>query len=419
MASLVLKNLNKKYENGTKAVFDCNLSIRDKELIVIVGPEGCGKTTVLRMIAGLEDVEEGDIFLGGKSVKDVSPKDRDIAMLSQSNFLNPNLSVYDNLAFGLKLRKASAEEIDGKVKAVAALFGLTESLSKKPKSLTASQKQRVMIGRAVAREPKLFLFDEPLSNLDSKLRMQMRSEIVKLHARIASTFVYATRDQIEAMTLGTRLVVMKDGFIQQIDTPQNLYDYPVNLFVAEYFGLPRMNVFYGATLFSEEGRVYASFLGGEKILLPNTLVARVKNAEEYIDTGKRLILGIRPEDIHEDQRFLSASPETVVKVKVDIVEKLGSESRVHAIPLSLEDCPSPDPIVAKVDSRSALERGEIAELAFDAKHIYLFDEDERNLLKRDEFYHSVPENAEGESFVPLTPNEMISKRQPEKKAKKK
>lgn len=419
MATLVLKNVNKKYENGAKAVFDCNLSVRDKEFIVIVGPEGCGKSTILRMIAGLEDVEEGDIFLGGKSVKGASPKERDIAMLSQSNSLNPNLSIYDNLAFGLKLRKVSNEEIDSKVKAVAALFGLTEVLSKKPKNLTAGQKQRVMIGRAVAREPKLFLFDEPLSNLDPKLRVQMRSEIVKLHARIASTFVYATRDQIEAMTLGTRLVVLKDGFLQQIDTPQNLYDYPVNLFVAEYFGLPRMNVFYGVTLFTVEGKVYASFLGGEKILLPNTLVARIERAEEYVDTGKKLILGIRPEDVHEDQRFLSASPETVVKVKVDIVERLGSESRVHAVPVSQEDCASPDTIVAKVDSRAALERGDVAELAFDAKHVYLFDENERSLLKRDEFYKNVPENAEGAAFVPLTPSEMIQKRQPEKKAKKK
>lgn len=418
MATLSLKNVNKIYENGEKAILDCTFTVRDNELIVVVGPEGSGKSTIVRMIAGLDQPTEGDIFLGGKSVKDVPPKDRDIAMISQSNAINPSLTVYENLAFGLKLRKANEEEIDSKVKSVAALFGLTEVLSKKPKNLSAVEKQRLIIGRAVAREPKLFLFDEPLSNFDRKLRMHLRTELLKLQARIKTPYVYATADQIEAMSLATRLVVMKDGFIQQIDTPQNIYNYPVNLFVADYFCIPSLNTFYGVTLFSAEDKVFASLPGGATIALPGTLLARIKDLPSFVDTGRKVTLCIRPEDLHDEQRFVSASPETVVHMKIDTVEKAGVFTNLYGNFETEEEIPLTENLVAQVDPRSTAQRGDTIEIAFDAKRILLFDENEMSILSRDEFYQSVPENAES-SFVPLTPMEMIEKKKPVKKTKKK
>ena len=315
MSGLLLKGINKVYPGGNQAVFDFCLDIRDKEFIVFVGPSGCGKSTTLRMIAGLEEITSGELYIDGKLVNDVVPKDRDIAMVFQNYALYPHMSVYDNMAFGLKLRKVPKEVIDEKVKAAAEILGITDYLSRKPKALSGGQRQRVALGRTIVREPKVFLLDEPLSNLDAKLRAQMRTEISKLHVRLATTFIYVTHDQIEAMTMGTRIVVMKDGFMQQVDTPQNLYDYPINLFVAGFIGTPQMNFFRGSTITEEGGKTYVNFIGGNKIVLPKAIVAKIKNIDDYKNTGKEVTLGVRPEDIHEDDLFISNSPETIVKAK--------------------------------------------------------------------------------------------------------
>ena len=252
MASLLLKGIYKVYPSGVTAVTDFNLDIKDKEFIVFVGPSGCGKSTTLRMIAGLEEISKGELYIDGKLVNDVVPKDRDIAMVFQNYALYPHMTVYDNMAFGLKLRKVPKQIIDERVKEAAAILGITDYLTRKPKALSGGQRQRVALGRAIVREPKVFLLDEPLSNLDAKLRAQMRTEISKLHARLATTFIYVTHDQVEAMTMGTRIVVMKDGFMQQVDTPQNLYDYPINQFVAGFIGTPQMN-FFPASCSREKG----------------------------------------------------------------------------------------------------------------------------------------------------------------------
>ena len=411
MAGLLLKHIDKIYPNGVQAVFDFCLDIRDKEFIVFVGPSGCGKSTTLRMIAGLEEISGGELYIDGKIMNDVVPKDRDIAMVFQNYALYPHMSVYDNMAFGLKLRKVPKAVIDEKVKAAAEILGITDYLNRKPKALSGGQRQRVALGRTIVREPKVFLLDEPLSNLDAKLRAQMRTEISKLHARLATTFIYVTHDQIEAMTMGTRIVVMKDGFMQQVDTPQNLYDYPTNLFVAGFIGTPQMNFFRDATITNENGKVYVNFVAGNKILLPKTVVAKIKNLEEYENTGKHVVLGVRPEDIHEDQLFISNSPETVVKARIEVVEKLGAETQIYCV-LDYEEekntiVDNANQMIAKINSRSVVTRGEIEELAFDAKHIHLFDQEtEATILERDEFYDVIPENAEGSAFVPPTPQEM-------------
>ena len=411
MAGLLLKHINKVYPGGNQAVFDFCLDIRDKEFMVFVGPSGCGKSTTLRMIAGLEEISSGELYIDGKLVNDVVPKDRDIAMVFQNYALYPHMSVYDNMAFGLKLRKVPKEVIDEKVKAAAEILGITDYLSRKPKALSGGQRQRVALGRTIVREPKVFLLDEPLSNLDAKLRAQMRTEISKLHVRLATTFIYVTHDQIEAMTMGTRIVVMKDGFMQQVDTPQNLYDYPINLFVAGFIGTPQMNFFKGSTITKEGKKVYINFIGGNKITLPETMVKKIKNLDDYVNTGKEVTLGVRPEDIHEDQAFISTSPETVVKARIEVVEKLGSEMQIYC-ELDYESdtntiVDNASQMIAKISSRATVELGEIIELAFDARHIHLFDGiTEATMLERDEHYDVIPENAEGAAFVPPTPQEM-------------
>ena len=411
MSGLLLKGINKVYPSGVQAVFDFCLDIRDKEFIVLVGPSGCGKSTTLRMIAGLEEISSGELYIDGKLVNDVVPKDRDIAMVFQNYALYPHMSVYDNMAFGLKLRKVPKEIIDQKVKAAAEILGITDYLSRKPKALSGGQRQRVALGRTIVREPKVFLLDEPLSNLDAKLRASMRTEISKLHARLATTFIYVTHDQIEAMTMGTRIVVMKDGFMQQVDTPQNLYDYPVNLFVAGFIGTPQMNFFKESTLTSKKGKVYIEFVGGNKILLPKSVAARIKNLEEYLDTGKLVTLGVRPEDIHQDQMFIANSPDTVVKARIEVIEKLGAETQIYCEldhegkETSVID--NSTQMIAKISSRAVVNLKDIVDLAFDANHIHLFDgETEATLLERDEGYEVIEENAEGSAFVPPTPQEM-------------
>ena len=411
MSGLLLKGINKVYPSGVQAVFDFCLDIRDKEFIVLVGPSGCGKSTTLRMIAGLEEISSGELYIDGRLVNDVVPKDRDIAMVFQNYALYPHMSVYDNMAFGLKLRKVPKEIIDQKVKAAAEILGITDYLSRKPKALSGGQRQRVALGRTIVREPKVFLLDEPLSNLDAKLRASMRTEISKLHARLATTFIYVTHDQVEAMTMGTRIVVMKDGFMQQVDTPQNLYDYPVNLFVAGFIGTPQMNFFKDSVLTSSKGKVYVEFIGGNKILLPKSVAARIKNINEYLDTGKKITLGVRPEDIHQDQMFISNSPDTVIKARVEVIEKLGAETQIYC-ELDHEGKESSvidnsTQMIAKISSRAVVALKDVIELAFDAHHIHMFDgETEATLLERDEGYEVIEENAEGSAFVPPTPQEM-------------
>ena len=411
MSGLLLKGINKVYPSGVQAVFNFCLDIKDKEFIVLVGPSGCGKSTTLRMVAGLEEISSGELYIDGKLVNDVVPKDRDIAMVFQNYALYPHMSVYDNMAFGLKLRKVPKEIIDQKVKAAAEILGITDYLSRKPKALSGGQRQRVALGRTIVREPKVFLLDEPLSNLDAKLRASMRTEISKLHVRLATTFIYVTHDQIEAMTMGTRIVVMKDGFMQQVDTPQNLYDYPINLFVASFIGTPQMNFFKDSTLTSSKGKVYVNFVGNNKIVLPKAVAARIKNIEEYLDTGKKVTLGVRPEDIHQDQMFISNSPDTVVKARIEVIEKLGAETQIYceldheAKESSVVD--NSTQMIAKISSRAVVALKDVIELAFDARHIHMFDgETEATLLERDEHYEVIEENAEGAAFVPPTPQEM-------------
>ena len=404
MASLSLRNICKEYQSGVKAVSDFNLEIEDKELIVFVGPSGCGKSTTLRMIAGLEDITSGELYIDGRLVNDVVPKDRDIAMVFQNYALYPHMTVYDNMAFGLKLRKMPKADIDARVKEAARILGIEMYLSRKPKALSGGQKQRVALGRAIVREPKVFLLDEPLSNLDAKLRAQMRTEITKLHNRLATTFIYVTHDQTEAMTMGTRIVVMKDGVMQQVESPQDPYGYPCNLFVAGFIGTPQMN-FFDTKLVKKNGKVVAQF-AEQEIEIPESKVAKIINPEEYIGTDKTVVMGIRPEDVHDEPSFIAASPNSVVRTRVDVVEKLGSETLLYcnfnlhtaadsttaegkqalaelaAQGKSIYD-EEGETMIAKIDPRSNAQRDEIIKLAFDVNHIHLFDkETELTLLNR-------------------------------------
>ena len=377
MAGVTLRHIYKVYPGGVTAVNDFNLVIKDKEFIVLVGPSGCGKSTTLRMVAGLEEITEGELFIGDKLMNDVAPKDRDIAMVFQNYALYPHMTVYENMAFGLKLRKVHKGEIDKKVKEAAKALGIEEYLQRKPKALSGGQRQRVALGRAIVREPMVFLMDEPLSNLDAKLRVQMRTEITRLHKRLNTTFIYVTHDQTEAMTMGTRIVVMKDGFIQQVDTPQNLYDYPTNKFVAGFIGTPQMN-FFDATLVREGDKVVAR-LGENKVELPESLIAKLTD-QSYI--GKEVTLGIRPDDIHDEQVFIEAHPESRVKAHVELLEKLGYETLVY-LEMDAFIQEQADNPVARVNPRSTIMAGDDVVLAFDPNRIHLFDKDtEVSILER-------------------------------------
>ncbi len=395
MSSLYLQNVYKKYPSGVVAVTDFTLDIQDKEFIVFVGPSGCGKSTTLRMIAGLEDISEGELFIDEKYMNNVQPKDRDIAMVFQNYALYPHMSVYDNMAFGLKLRKMPKAEIDQRVKEAARILGLESYLKRKPKALSGGQKQRVALGRAIVREPKVFLLDEPLSNLDAKLRATMRTEITKLHHRLGTTFIYVTHDQVEAMTMGTRIVVMKDGLIQQVDTPTHLYDYPANLFVAGFIGTPQMN-FFDTTLTGEGGKVYAEF-ENSKVELTQATVDRIIGLDDYLNTGKPMVMGVRPEDIHDDEDFVKANGSKTVEVIVDQLERLGAETLLYCKfendgdELRLGD-DAKKPMVAKVDGRSTTEMGQAIKLAIDTDHIHLFDkETELSVLEGEGTKAYVPE----------------------------
>ncbi len=366
MASLSLRGIYKKYPGGVVAVSDFNLEIADKEFIILVGPSGCGKSTTLRMIAGLEEISEGDLYIGDKRVNDVVPKDRDIAMVFQNYALYPHMTVFENMAFGLKLRKTPKDEIKRRVEEAARILDITYLLDRKPKALSGGQRQRVALGRAIVREPQVFLLDEPLSNLDAKLRAQMRTEITKLHQRLGTTFIYVTHDQVEAMTMGTRIVVMKDGFIQQVDTPQNLYEKPCNLFVAGFMGSPQMN-FIDAVV-EEKGGKYSLKIGGEgkkyAIAVPDGKVNDGLKAK----VGKEVIMGIRPEDLHDDEMSLSTFSASTIECDVEVTELMGHETYLY---LSLEG----EPIVARVNSRSTAKVGDNIKVAIDTNKMHIFDKE--------------------------------------------
>jgi len=365
MAGLTLKNISKIYQPGNiTAVEDFNFEIKDKEFVVLVGPSGCGKSTTLRMVAGLEEISKGELYIDDKLVNNVPPKNRDIAMVFQNYALYPHMSVYDNMAFGLKLRKVPKPEIDRKVKEAAKILGIEELLDRKPKALSGGQRQRVALGRAIVREPKVFLMDEPLSNLDAKLRVQTRTEIVKLHKRLETTFIYVTHDQTEAMTMGDRIVVMKDGLIQQAATPQEVYEKPANIFVAGFIGSPQMNLIDAKVEGTDISNCTLGF-GETKIKLPEGR-AKILKEEGYL--GKEVVIGIRPEDIHDENIFIEASQGSIVKAYVEVTEMMGSETYLY---LLIEG----NSVTARVDSRSNIKHGDNVNLAFDMNRIHLFDKE--------------------------------------------
>ena len=373
MASLSLRNVYKRYSGGVTAVSDFNLEIKDKEFIILVGPSGCGKSTTLRMVAGLEEISEGEIYIGDRLVNDVAPKDRDIAMVFQNYALYPHMTVFDNMAFGLKLRKTPKDEIKRRVEEAARVLDIEHLLERKPKALSGGQRQRVALGRAIVREPKVFLLDEPLSNLDAKLRAQMRTEISKLHQRLGTTFIYVTHDQTEAMTMGTRIVVMKSGLVQQVDTPQNLYLRPCNLFVAGFIGSPQMN-FIESVLVKEGNDFFVEF-GSEdtktragvkfKIKLPAE-----KNKDNCLEAyaGKEIIMGIRPEDVHNEEDLIKAFPDGVVTANVEVTELMGAETYLYM------NCEG-QTINARVAPTNTAKPGDTIQIAIEPGKIHLFDKD--------------------------------------------
>jgi len=358
MASLSLKGVQKIYPNGFHAVKDFNLEIADKEFIIFVGPSGCGKSTTLRMIAGLEDISDGVFKIDGKVMNDVEPKDRDIAMVFQNYALYPHMTVYDNMAFGLKLRKVPKAEIDKKVREAARILDLDKLLDRKPKALSGGQ-----MGRAIVRNPKVFLMDEPLSNLDAKLRVQMRIEISKLHENLGATIIYVTHDQTEAMTLGTRIVVMKDGVVQQVDTPQNLYNTPCNLFVAGFIGSPQMN--FMDAVCSVKGDDVTLTVGKHVLKVPASKKQALINGNY---DGKTVVLGIRPEDVHDSQAFISNSPDSIIESEIKVYELLGAEVFLY---FDVEGTQ----MTARVNPRTTLRTGDKAVFALDMEKIHVFDKE--------------------------------------------
>ncbi|MCQ2466798.1 MAG: sn-glycerol-3-phosphate ABC transporter ATP-binding protein UgpC [Clostridia bacterium] len=364
MASLSFQHVYKKYDGGVVAVSDFNLEIADKEFVILVGPSGCGKSTTLRMLAGLEDISEGEIYIEDRLINDVLPKDRDIAMVFQNYALYPHMTVRENMAFSLKLRKMPKEEIARRVNEAAKILEIEHLLDRKPKALSGGQRQRVALGRAIVRDPKVFLMDEPLSNLDAKLRVQMRVEITKLHHRLKTTFIYVTHDQTEAMTMGTRIVVMKDGFIQQVDSPTELYDNPVNTFVAGFIGMPPMN-FINATINVNGSDVYVSFENINVKLPERYAVAEVMERD-----GQEVIFGVRPEAITDEATFVSDHSEAAFSADVDVVEMLGAETYLYVTVNGAL------PLTCRVDPTTSQSRvGEQVDLAIDTNRIHLFDKD--------------------------------------------
>ncbi|HEX6231280.1 MAG TPA: sn-glycerol-3-phosphate ABC transporter ATP-binding protein UgpC [Actinomycetota bacterium] len=396
MAEIVMDNVTKVYPGGTvAAVADLDLDIADGEFIVLVGPSGCGKTTALRMVAGLEAITQGTIRIGDKVVNDVPPKERDIAMVFQNYALYPHMTVFDNMAFGLKLRKIAKEEIDRRVREAAGILGLEEFLERKPKALSGGQRQRVAMGRAIVREPKAFLMDEPLSNLDAKLRVQMRSEIARIQNELGTTTLYVTHDQVEAMTMGDRVAVIRKGLLQQVETPQFLYDHPVNLFVAGFIGSPAMNMV-EASLSRSDGSVAVEF-GGHRLGLPDEVVASRPDLKGY--EGKRVILGLRPEDMEDASLVPDAPEDRRIRANVELREALGADILVHfkvkapivmtedvkelagdvgqeALEAAEKSAQRGESIfLARLNPRTGAREGEAIELVVDVGRLHFFDPD--------------------------------------------
>ena len=373
MASLSLQHINKTYPNGFEAVKDFNLEIEDKEFIIFVGPSGCGKSTTLRMVAGLEEITSGTLKIGDKVMNDVEPKDRDIAMVFQNYALYPHMTVYDNMAFGLKLRKVPKDQIDKAVREAARILDLEKLLDRKPKALSGGQRQRVAMGRAIVREPKVFLMDEPLSNLDAKLRVQMRVEILKIYQQLGTTFIYVTHDQTEAMTMGTRIVVMKDGRIQQVAAPTFLYEHPINKFVAGFIGSPQMN-FRDGKIVEREGKMYIE-LSDISLEIPEDKGTILKE-KGYI--GKVVTMGIRPEDISTHPHYIMSHPESSFQSEIDVVELMGAESYIH---MTKDN----QPFVVKVPGSTALRTGDQGSFTYLMNKAHFFDkESELNILENGE-----------------------------------
>ena len=366
MASVTYDHVTKRF-GDVIAVNDVNIQIQDKEFLVLVGPSGCGKSTALRLLAGLEDISDGRILIGDQVVNDVAPKDRDIAMVFQSYALYPHMSVYDNMAFGLKLRKTPREDIKRRVEQAADILGIGNLLDRKPRQLSGGQRQRVAVGRAIVREPKVFLFDEPLSNLDAKLRVETRANISKLHQQLQTTFIYVTHDQVEAMTMASRIAVLSAGILQQIDTPQNLYDYPDNLFVAGFIGSPAMN-FFPAGVEKGDGKLYIN-ADAFRVKIPDN---RVSTYEPYV--GKKVIFGLRPEDIHNPEFTPPNIDAQPVEAKVDVTELMGNEIFVYL--KSAEHA-----FVARVDPRTRVHMGDDVQVVFNMDNLHIFDRDTEQAIR--------------------------------------
>ncbi|MGX6961957.1 ABC transporter ATP-binding protein [Vagococcus xieshaowenii] len=367
MVDINLKHIQKKYEGNDKySVTDFNLDIKDKEFIVFVGPSGCGKSTTLRMVAGLEDITEGELWIGDTLMNDVAPKDRDIAMVFQNYALYPHMTVYDNMAFGLKLRKYDKAEIDRRVKDAGEILGLTEYLQRKPAALSGGQRQRVALGRAIVRDAKVFLMDEPLSNLDAKLRVAMRAEIAKLHQRLETTTIYVTHDQTEAMTMADRIVIMKDGFVQQIGTPKEVYDTPNNVFVAGFIGSPAMNFF--------DARIENGFVVNDEGLNLHIPEGQYNMLKEKGYEGKAITFGIRPEDIHTEPIALDTYNESIVDSKVVVSELLGAETMLYTTLGNTE-------FISRVDARSSYSPGQNVQLGFNLAKAHYFDKETEQVIR--------------------------------------
>jgi multiple sugar transport system ATP-binding protein len=365
VSGIVLAGVTKEFPGGAVAVSALDLEVEDGEFLVLVGPSGSGKTTVLRMVGGLEEATSGEIRIGDRDVTGLAPRDRDIAMVFQTYALYPHMTVAENMAFGLKLRKTSKDEIQRRVQETAALLGLSDLLHRKPRALSGGQRQRVAMGRAIVREPAAFLMDEPLSNLDAKLRVQMRAEITRLHQRLRTTTLYVTHDQTEAITMADRVAVMKDGTLQQLDRPTALYDDPVNLFVAGFIGSPAMNVV-TASLTTADGRVVATF-GEHRLSVPEAVLERMPGARSAIAAGGEVTLGIRPEDVEDAEFAAGAGPDELLEVTVDLAEPLGAETIVHF------DAVPQVPFTARLSPRTTLRAGRRAKLAVDVARLHLFD----------------------------------------------
>ncbi|MBT3391088.1 MAG: sn-glycerol-3-phosphate ABC transporter ATP-binding protein UgpC [Chloroflexi bacterium] len=366
MASVTYKNVFKRFGDVT-AVNDLSITIEDKEFLVLVGPSGCGKSTALRCLAGLEDISDGQILIGDQVVNDVAPKDRDIAMVFQSYALYPHMSVYDNMAFGLKLRKYPKEEIKRRVDEAAQILGIENLLDRKPRQLSGGQRQRVAVGRAIVREPKVFLLDEPLSNLDAKLRVQTRTQITKLHKRLATTFIYVTHDQVEAMTMASRIAVMNHGLLQQLDTPQNLYDKPNNLFVAGFIGSPAMN-FFEAKLEKDGGKIYVN-TGDFKVQVPD------EHADVYQPhVGKQVVFGLRPEDVYDPGYEAPGIIGQSVEANVEVTELMGNEIFVFFKSGEYE-------YVGRIDPRTQFKMGDKARVTFNMANMHIFDKETEQAIR--------------------------------------